>query len=205
MNAENLSQTIKDNTKKNDLPESVSQAVIQEVSNMTNIDPNKLKILNYSQTSWPDGCLGLPNPGEFCTQAFVEGWQVVVGNSDKEWIYRTNANGNYLRLENTNCKEKMMNTTKTKVSGVNNIKITQKSITAYGTVNTSGWKDAELILRPSSGVSGKLEFDFVAQPPDGLVAQVISPIEATYKSEILNRNNLFIVYASHNKKVIFLE
>ncbi len=205
MNAENLSQTIKDNTKKNDLPESVSQAVIQEVSRITNIDPNKLKIINYSQQLWPDGCLGLSKPGELCTLALVEGWRVVVGNEDKEWIYRTNNGGNYLRLENTNCKEKMMNTTKTKVSEVNKIGITQKSITAYGTVNTEGWKDAELILRPSSGVAGKLEFDFVAQPPDGVVAQVISSIEATYKSEFLNRNNHFIVYASHNEKGIFLE
>ena len=108
MNTENLLQAIKDNTKKNDLPESVSQAVIQAVSNMTNIDPNKLKIINYGQQLWPDGCLGLPNPGEVCTQALVEGWRVVVGNGDKEWIYRTNTDGNHLRLENTNCKEKMM-------------------------------------------------------------------------------------------------
>ena len=108
MNTENLSQAIKDNTKKNDLPESVSQAVIQEVSCMTNIDSNKLQIISYSQQTWPDGCLGLPNPGEVCTQALVEGWRVVVGNGDKEWIYRTNTNGNNLRLENTNCKEKMM-------------------------------------------------------------------------------------------------
>ena len=102
MNAENLSQAIKDNTKKNDLPESVSQAVIQDVSRITNINPNRLKIISYSQQTWPNGCLGLPKPGEFCTQALVEGWRVVVANSDKEWIYHTNANGSSLRLANTN-------------------------------------------------------------------------------------------------------
>ena len=98
-----------------------------------------------------------------------------------------------------------MTTTKTQVFEVHDIKITQESITASGTVTTGGWKDAELILRPSSCVGGKCEFDFVAQPPDGPVAQVISPIEATYKSGLLNRNNHFIVYASHNEKGIFLE
>jgi hypothetical protein len=44
----------------------------------------------------------------------------------------------------------------------------------------SGWKNAELIKRPSSS-AGKLEFDFVAQPPDDFVPQVITPIEAIYR------------------------
>ena len=51
-----------------------------------------------------------------------------------------------------------MTNTKTKVSGVHDIEITQESITASGTVNTLGWTNAELILRPSSSF-GRSEFD----------------------------------------------
>lgn len=95
--------------------------------------------------------------------------------------------------------------TKTKVFEVRDIEIAQESLTASGTVNTTGWKDAELIPRLSSS-GGKLEFDFVAQPPDGPVAPVITPIEAIYRlSQEEQNNNHFIVYASQNEKGIFLE
>ena len=99
----------------------------------------------------------------------------------------------------------ILTTTKTKVFEVQDLGRSQESLTASGTVNTAGWKDAELIPRPSPS-GGKLEFDFVAQPPDGSVAQVISPIEAIYRlsSEELNYNH-YKVYASGNDKEIFLE
>ena len=104
-----------------------------------------------------------------------------------------------------NYKEKIMTTTKTKVSGVHDIEITQESITASGTVNTGGWTNAELILRPSSSC-GRSEFDFVAQPPDGVAIQVISDIKASYKlSPEQSKNNDFIVYAASNQKRIFLD
>lgn len=98
-----------------------------------------------------------------------------------------------------------MITTKKKVSHVNNINISQESITASGTVTTGGWTNAELILRPSSSC-GRSEFDFVAQPPDGPALQVISDISASYKlSPEQKGHNDFIVYAAHNQKRIFLE
>lgn len=97
--------------------------------------------------------------------------------------------------------------TKTKVLEVQDIEISAKppSLRASGTVTTTGWKNAELIKRPSSS-SGKLEFDFVAQPPDSPVAQVITPIEAIYRlsQEELGKNH-FIVYASGNEKEIILD
>jgi hypothetical protein len=101
----------------------------------------------------------------------------------------------------------VLTTTKTKVFEVQDIGISAEppSLTASGTVNTAGWKNAELIKRPSSS-PGKLEFDFVAQPPDGPVSQVITPIEAVYRlSQEEQNNNHFIVYASQNEKGIFLE
>ncbi|WP_300634471.1 hypothetical protein [Mastigocoleus sp. MO_188.B34] len=71
---------------------------------------------------------------------------------------------------------------KKKVSTVDQLDILTEPpvIIASGTITTGGWTDAELIPRPSSS-AGKCEFDFVVQPPDGPVVQVISPIEASYK------------------------
>jgi hypothetical protein len=114
----------------------------------------------------------------------------------------------------TNVKEAKINEektmTKTKVFevrdiGISHQEMSQMSLTASGTVNTAGWKDAELIPRPSPS-GGKLEFDFVAQPPDSPVAQVITPIEAIYRLSQEDQNhNHFIVYASQNQKEIFLD
>ena len=63
----------------------------------------------------------------------------------------------------------------------------QLSVTAAGTVNSSGWNDGELIARvyvtpPQDGIQ---EFDFVAKIPDGVVLWVMSPIsgDATIKME----------------------
>lgn len=99
----------------------------------------------------------------------------------------------------------VLTTTKTKVFEVQDLGISQESLTASGTVNTAGWKDAELIKRPSSS-DGKLEFDFVAQPPNDPVAQVITPVETIYRlsPEELNYNH-YKVYASQNDKEIFWE
>ncbi|MDJ0694521.1 META domain-containing protein [Mastigocoleus sp. MO_188.B34] len=94
--------------------------------------------------------------------------------------------------------------TKKKVPTVDKIYILTESpiIKASGTVSTGGWTDGELIPRPVSSGNG-LEFDFVAQPPDGLVLPVISSIEASYKLSPEEQNyNLYKVYADGNHKVI---
>ncbi|HSM87199.1 MAG TPA: hypothetical protein VLT16_13660 [Candidatus Limnocylindrales bacterium] len=55
-------------------------------------------------------------------------------------------------------------------------------ITAYGLVTTTGWSQAHLqpyiyIQAPPDGI---WDFVFVAKPPSGIVAEIISPIATTY-------------------------
>lgn len=82
-----------------ELPAAVIKAVRQDLSRQINVPSEKLKIVKYSQETWADGCLGLAKPDEFCTQALVGGWRVVVSNGEKNWIYRTDLNGKVVRLE----------------------------------------------------------------------------------------------------------
>lgn len=94
--------------------------------------------------------------------------------------------------------------TKTKVFEVNHIGLFgERTLKVSGTVTTEGWKDAELIKRPLSS-SPANEFDFVAQSPDGSVAQVITPIEAIYEITQLDllHSNHFVVYASQNRQEV---
>lgn len=87
--------------KNNGLPLPVARAVLRDVSRTQGVLPSKLKIVAYNQQTWRDGCLGLPKPDEFCTQALVPGWRVIVSNGSQNWIYHTNSNGRSLRLANS--------------------------------------------------------------------------------------------------------
>ena len=83
----------------NRLPSPVANAVRQDLSRQVKIPPSKLRITKFSQETWPDGCLGLPGADEFCTQALVEGWRIVVSDGSQTWVYRTDSKGRVMRLE----------------------------------------------------------------------------------------------------------
>ncbi|NMG07751.1 hypothetical protein [Brasilonema sp. UFV-L1] len=98
--AETASQVLKENIKTNSLPRSVTSAILQDLSNREQISNRKLEIIDYSQRTWRDGCMNLPNPDELCTQALIPGWRVVLSNGAQTWIYHTNNNGHSIRLAN---------------------------------------------------------------------------------------------------------
>lgn len=84
----------------NRLPGQVATAVRQEVAKQTGTAPGKFRITEYSRETWPNGCLGLNEPDQICTQALVPGWRVVVSDGSREWTYRTDSNGKTVRLDN---------------------------------------------------------------------------------------------------------
>lgn len=82
-----------------ELPESVSEAVLDIVVRQTGLPQSNFEITQAEQKTWPDGCLGLADPEVFCTQALVSGWQVTVTNSEETWVYRTDSNGSLVMLD----------------------------------------------------------------------------------------------------------
>ncbi|WP_026733257.1 hypothetical protein [Fischerella sp. PCC 9605] len=99
---ETANEILKVNASSDGLPQPVARAILRDVSRTQGILPNKLEITEFSQKTWRNGCLDLPKPGEFCTQALVPGWQVMVSDGSQTWIYHTNSNGRSLRLANPN-------------------------------------------------------------------------------------------------------
>ena len=81
------------------LPNSLANSVIEEVSSQTEISPKKLSIIETRRETWSDGCLGLGQLNELCTQALVEGWQIIISDGDQTWTYRSDLEGQNLRLE----------------------------------------------------------------------------------------------------------
>jgi hypothetical protein len=98
--AQTASEVIKENIKTNSLPSRVASAVLRDLSDREQISNRKLEIIDYTQRTWRDGCMNLPNPDEFCTQALVPGWRVVLSNGSQTWIYHTDNNGRSVRLAN---------------------------------------------------------------------------------------------------------
>ncbi|MDJ0718358.1 MAG: hypothetical protein QNJ54_29720 [Prochloraceae cyanobacterium] len=81
------------------LPFAIVKAIREDLSEQTEITPQKIEVIEASRQTWSDGCLGLAKPNEFCTFALVEGWRVIVSDGTQNWVYRTDEQGNSIRLE----------------------------------------------------------------------------------------------------------
>jgi hypothetical protein len=95
---ETSNEVLKDNIKPSRLPRPVANAVLQDVARRQGTSTRQLQITDYNQQTWRDGCLELSQPDEFCTQALVPGWQIVVSNGKQNWVYHTNQTGSVVRL-----------------------------------------------------------------------------------------------------------
>lgn len=84
----------------------------------------------------------------------------------------------------------------------------QLKITALGTVTTAAWTNPQLLPRiyiqaPPDDI---YEFDFVANPPEGTAAQVVTPIQATYVWQSLPTGLKGVrIHAATNEQVALFE
>lgn len=80
------------------LSASVEQGVLQHASQHSGLPTSALRIVRAEAHTWSDNCLGLRD-SIFCTQISVPGWQVAVVSGKQSWIYRTNASGSMIKIE----------------------------------------------------------------------------------------------------------
>ncbi|MBE9059702.1 hypothetical protein [cf. Phormidesmis sp. LEGE 11477] len=85
------------------LPEAVQTAVLELASTDTEAESGVFEIVSVEEETWSDGCLGLPQPDEVCTQALVPGWRVKVEANLPggliQFTYRTDETGDRIRFE----------------------------------------------------------------------------------------------------------
>jgi hypothetical protein len=81
------------------VPRSVQSAVISDLSRRQNIPDRQIRITEATRQTWPDSCLGLSGPNEFCSQVRTDGWRMVLTENNNRWVYRTDENGRTVRLE----------------------------------------------------------------------------------------------------------
>lgn len=78
------------------LPDAVANAVLAAAADKQ--ASMAFEIIAAEWRTWPDGCLGLGNPGEICTQAQVPGWEVQLEAEETRYAYRTDDTGQQVRL-----------------------------------------------------------------------------------------------------------
>ncbi|MDB9312845.1 hypothetical protein PN462_07010 [Spirulina sp. CS-785/01] len=88
------------NPPQSNLPQEIADQITQEIATRFNLPPSRVEIINAERQTWPNGCLGEPWPGQLCTLALVEGWSVQAQAKQKRFNYRTDLEGNRIRLEN---------------------------------------------------------------------------------------------------------
>lgn len=57
-------------------------------------------VTSIESRDWPNSCLGLERPGQFCAQVIISGFRVTMMAQGTTYFYRTNLDGSSLGAEN---------------------------------------------------------------------------------------------------------
>lgn len=81
------------------LPAELAATIVADAAKTLGVDPAAVVIVSVEATTWNDGSLGCPEPGQNYTQALVDGFRVIVAAGDEQLDYRTGGGGSYRRCE----------------------------------------------------------------------------------------------------------
>lgn len=86
-----------------DLPVEPAAAIARkDLAAKLSVGEKSIVILQITDTTWSDGCLGLGGPAESCLQALVPGFKVEMLAKGKTYFYRTDKTGSIVRSEINN-------------------------------------------------------------------------------------------------------
>lgn len=63
------------------------EAAIDDLTTRFDISREAVEVVEVQEVTWPDGSIGCPQPGEFYTQALVDGYYVELRASDQTFSY----------------------------------------------------------------------------------------------------------------------
>ena len=80
-------------------PAELLEEILADAIGRTGVPESEITIAQAEQTTWPDGALGCPEPGQVYTQALVDGYQVVLEAADERLDYRATSSGSFRMCE----------------------------------------------------------------------------------------------------------
>jgi hypothetical protein len=81
------------------VPEELVDAMRSDLAAREGLDPAEVRFVTGRSVTWSDGSWGCPEPGEFYTQALVDGYQVILEADGVEYNYRADDRGNFRLCE----------------------------------------------------------------------------------------------------------
>lgn len=81
------------------LPPDVALTIRNRVSEILGVPVESIQLQSIEQTDWPNGCLGLPEPEEVCTEVITPGWLLVFNIDGQEYRFRADQSGTVIRRE----------------------------------------------------------------------------------------------------------
>lgn len=81
------------------LPPDVALNVQNQVSEILKVSAQDLKLESIEPKDWPNGCLGLPQEAEVCTEAITPGWLLVFTANGQQYRFRIDQTGTVVRQE----------------------------------------------------------------------------------------------------------
>ncbi|HEX9012671.1 MAG TPA: hypothetical protein VF813_04110 [Anaerolineaceae bacterium] len=74
-------------------------AAVTALAAQLNLPAAQISIVSVEPHDWPDGCLGLPDPGEMCAMHVVPGYRIVLRAGGSTYTFRTDQVGDEVRQE----------------------------------------------------------------------------------------------------------
>lgn len=72
---------------------SLADDAVADLAGRLQVPATAIDVLQAEQVTWPDGSLGCPKPGEFYTQAQVDGYRVVLQHDSRVFLYHAGGDG----------------------------------------------------------------------------------------------------------------
>lgn len=74
-------------------------AAVGFLADRMDMNPGDVEVIEFTPTSWPDACLGLPDEGETCDQVATPGWKILMRVGAEEFEIHSDQIGEHVRLK----------------------------------------------------------------------------------------------------------
>ena len=81
------------------LPPDVALNVRNQVSEILGVPVESIQLESIEHMEWPNGCLGLPEAEEVCTEVITPGWLLVFNADGQDYRFRVDQTGTVIRQE----------------------------------------------------------------------------------------------------------
>jgi hypothetical protein len=81
------------------VPDGLLKQIFEDLSERLGVEIEKIEVVKAEAVEWSDGSLGCPQPGQFYTQALVNGYWLILEVGAATYDYRASERGSFILCE----------------------------------------------------------------------------------------------------------